>query len=77
MKWANLPRGTLAPSDEKYVLRLPLKSVQEFDARAFASRGEGFRYDAESRQEARVCHSAEQSLGADPVRVTVTPRPKS
>jgi hypothetical protein len=77
MKWANLPRGTLPPSEEKYVLRLPLKSAQEFDARAFASRGQGFRYDAESRQESRVCHSAEQSFGADPVHVTVTPSPKS
>ena len=77
MKWANPPRGTLPPSEEKYVLRLPLKTAQDFDASAFASRGESFRYEAESRQESRVCHPAEVSSGADPVHVTVTPNPKS
>ena len=44
MKWANSPHGTLPAS------RLPLKSAQEFDARAFAMRGEGYRYDAASRK---------------------------
>ena len=77
MKWANPPRGTLPPSEEKYALRLPLKTAQEFDARGFVVRGQGFRYDAASRQETRVCHSAEQSFGANPVHVTVTPSPKS
>ncbi|PYX56047.1 MAG: hypothetical protein DMG76_16115 [Acidobacteria bacterium] len=77
MKWANPPRGTLPPSEEKYVLRLPLKNAQDFDARAFSSRGQSFRYDAESRQETRFCHPAEQSFGAEPVHVAVTPSPKS
>jgi len=76
MKWANLKHGVLPPSDEKYVLRLPLKQAQEFTASAFAVSVESFRYDAESRQESRVCHSAEQSFGGDSVPVTVTPSPK-
>jgi hypothetical protein len=77
MKWANSPHGTLPASKEKYVLRLPLKSAQEFDARAYAMRGEGYRYDAASRKETRVCHPAEHSSGVDPVHITITPSPNS
>jgi len=77
MKWANSPHGTLPASKEKYVLRLPLKSAKEFDARAFAMRGEGYRYDAASRKETRVCHPAEHSSGVDPVHITITPSPNS
>jgi hypothetical protein len=77
MKWANFPRGTLPASEEKYVLRLPLKSAQEFDARAVAMRAQGYRYDAASRKESRVCHPAEQSFGVDPVHITITPSSKS
>jgi hypothetical protein len=77
MKWANLPHGTLASPEEKYVLQLPLKSAQEFDARAFAMRAQGYRYDAASRKESRVCHPAEQSSGADPVHITIIPSPNS
>jgi hypothetical protein len=77
MNWVNPPRGVLPPSAEKYVIRLPLKSTQEFTARAFMSRAESYRYDAVSKQESRLCHSAEQSYGGDSVHVTVTPSPKS
>jgi hypothetical protein len=77
MKWANLPHGTLPASEEKYVLRLPLKSAQEFDVRAFASRAQGYRYDAASRKESRVCYPAEQSSGIASVHITITPGPKS
>jgi hypothetical protein len=77
MKWANSPHGTLPASKEKYVLPLPLKSAQEFDARAFARRAEGYRYDAASRKETRVCHPAEQSSGVDLVHITITPSPNS
>jgi len=77
MKWANSPHGTLPASEEKYGLRLPLKSAQEFDARAFAMRGEGYRYDAASRKKTRVCHPAEQSSGVDPAYISITPSPNS
>jgi hypothetical protein len=77
MKWANLKGGVLPPSDEKYVLRLPLKHAEDFTASAFAVRVQSFRYDAKSRQESSGCHSAEQSLGGDSVHVTITPSPKS
>jgi hypothetical protein len=76
MKWDNLQHEVLPPAQEKNVLRLPLKRAEEFTASAFASRGDGFRYDAETKQEFRVCHSYEQSFGADSVHVSVTPRGK-
>jgi len=76
MNWDNLQHEVLPPPQEKSVLPLPLKRVEEFTASAFASRGEGFRYDAGTKQEFRVCHSYEQSLGADSVHVSVTPRGK-
>jgi hypothetical protein len=74
MEWANFPRGILPPSEEKYVLRLPLKSPQKFTANAFAARAESFHYDAETRQETRICHSNEQSYSADSLPVTITPK---
>ena len=77
MKGDNFPHGTLPASEEKYVLRLPLKSAQDFDVRPFAIRAQGYRYDAASRKESRVCHPTEQSSGVDPVHITISPSAKS
>lgn len=73
MEWANLPHGVLPASEEKYVLQLPLRKPQEFSAYGFASRAESYHFDAATRRETRVCHSAEESGGGNPVHVTITP----
>jgi hypothetical protein len=73
MEWSNLPHGALPPDEEKYVLPLPLRQPQEFMAAVWASRGEGYRFDAGTREETRVCHVAEQSSSGNWGHVTVRP----
>jgi hypothetical protein len=74
MEWTNLPRTTLPPDEEKWVLQLPLRDVQEFSAIALAHRGQGYYFDAATRRETRVCHPGEQSASGIPVHITVTPK---
>jgi len=60
MKWSNLPHGTFPPDEEKYVLPLPLRQPQELMGSCMGrARAQGYRFDAERRQENRVCHGAE------------------
>ena len=73
MEWSNLPHGTFPPDEEKYVLPLPLRQPQELMAAAWAARAQGYRFDAERRQENRVCHGAEQSPSGNWLHITVKP----
>jgi hypothetical protein len=75
MEWTNSPPGpgSFPHREEKLVLPLPLKHPQEFRASALIGRGQGYWFDAQTRQETRVCHPAEQSLSSH-TTVTVVPK---
>ncbi len=74
MEWSKLPHGALPPDEEKYVLPLPLRQPQEFMVDVMAIRAEGYRFDATTRRETRVCHNDEASSSLSRVHVTVTPK---
>jgi hypothetical protein len=50
------------------------RQPQEFMADVMAIRAEGYRFDATTRRETRVCHHAEASSSLRRVHVTVTPK---
>jgi hypothetical protein len=74
MEWTNSLPGGFPNREEKWILPLPLKHPQQFSASAFIGRGQGYRFDATTKQETRVCHNAEQSSSYPPVPLTVVPQ---
>ena len=74
MEWSNYPPNTLQPGEEKSVIRAPLERDHQFSAIALAHRAGSFLYNAQTKQENRVCdYPGEQSLsGAHEQQVTVT-----
>ena len=73
MEWTNSLPGSFPDRKKKWILPLPLKHPQQFSASAYIMRGEGYRFDATTRQETRVCHPAEHSSSYPPVSLTVVP----
>lgn len=75
MQWTNPPRGTLQHGEEKWVVRVPLRHARQFTAIALAHRAGSYRFDAETRQESKLCdYPGEQSASGIPVHLTVTPK---
>jgi hypothetical protein len=75
MQWTNPPRGTLQHGEEKWVIRVPLRHARQFTAIALAHRAGSYRFDAETRQESKLCdYPGEQSASGIPVHLTVTPK---
>lgn len=75
MEWNNPPAGTLRPEEEKWVIRVPLRDVQQFTGIALAHRAGSYFYNAETRQEIQACdYPGEQSGSGEPIPFTIAPQ---
>ncbi len=75
MEWSNPPPNTLEPGLENSVIRAPLEQAHQFSAYTLGRRAGSFRYDAQRKQEERLCdYPGEQSYSGPPAQFTVTPR---
>lgn len=74
MEWSNPPPDTLQPGEEKSLIRAPLEQAHQFSAYALARRAGSLRYDAQTKQEKRLCdYPGEQSSSGPPAQFTVAP----
>jgi hypothetical protein len=74
MEWSNPSAGMLMPKDEKWLIPLPLQHAAHFTAMVLGRRGEGYFFNAETRQETRICHPTEQTYGGKTVEFTIHPK---